>query len=223
MKTKTIFCTTLILTSSQVLACSMANFSANYNLMNKNQKTIGSTHRSLTLKNGGTYSLQSKSEINTRFLKDTVTLISHGHFNKNGFQPKESLMIEKAKGKRKLTTIQPSTYDIPSYVLQMRFDLQRGKKDFSYTVNNGKTTQTYRFKPLAKQVVNTPMGNITVVPMQSNAVAGISTEVLYDPQHHFRLVGTKQYKNGHLKLMSLITSYQAPTAKHCLMQFSAHG
>ena len=223
MKTNTLLCTTLIITASHTLACSMANFSANYNLMNKNQKTIGTTQRSLTLKKGGTYSFQSKSEINTRFLKDTVTLISHGHFNKNGFQPKESLMIEKAKGKRKLTTIQANTYDIPSYILQMRFDLLHGIKNLSYTIDNGKTTQTYHFKPLAKQVVNTPMGNITVLPMQSNAVAGISTEVLFDPEHHFRLVGTKQYKNGQLKLMSLITSYQAPSAKECLMQLPTHG
>ncbi|OPX55907.1 Protein of unknown function [Oceanospirillum multiglobuliferum] len=68
-----------------------------------------------------------------------------------------------------LMNILPGTQDLLSYQLKLRYDLQASpeQKDFVYEVADGGKVKTFTFRVIGEETINTPMGQLNSIKIES--------------------------------------------------------
>lgn len=213
-KTLTTFLLLSALTTN--FACTFPAFSAQYQLMGKNNRRIGKTERTLMLPGKHRFNFTSNTAIHIAFINDQIIMRSNGLINNKGLQPLHISMSEQRKNKQQSSRVLAQHFDVTTYPLQMRLDLQRGAKSFIYLIDTNGQSATHRFIRLPKHTLHTPMGNLDVITMQSLPINNMVTELMFAPSKNYLLVGTTQYKNKKIMIKSLISNYQPTAGSRCI-------
>jgi len=156
-----------------VQAADLHPFSASYTADWKQLPMSGSAERSLTHNSDGTWTLNFKASMMIASLTETSVI----HFDKDALQPKSYTFERGGLGKAKKVTgfenkdpvnvaLQSGMLDKSTYQLALQRDVAAGKKSMSYNVVEGTDVDTYDFRVIGPEKVQTKAGSIDAIKVE---------------------------------------------------------
>jgi hypothetical protein len=84
-----------------------------------------------------------------------------------------------------------------SYQIQLSQDLIAGKKQFEYSVTNGRKIKQYKFEIVGEEILNTPLGDVkTVKVKRTRDKSDLVTYAWFAKDFQYLLVRLQQEENG---------------------------
>ncbi|KAA0875150.1 DUF3108 domain-containing protein [Nitrincola tapanii] len=183
------------LISPSLLAASLTPFKATYtHELNAGISVSGEAVRELSQTENGDWLLAIEASAMVASIKETTRFTAKDH----QIQPLEYDYQRRVLGKRraahlsfdwdsgKVTTdidnkpwkmnIQPGVHDKLSYQMQLPLDLAQGAKQMRYEVADGGQIQTYQFKVVGEEQIQTPMGDFTAIKVARDRGEGSERE-----------------------------------------------
>jgi len=166
-----------------VQAADLHPFSASYTADWKQLPMSGSAERSLTQNGDGTWTLNFKASMMIASLTETSVI----HFDKDALQPKSYTFERGGLGKAKINldfdqtakkvtgfenkdpvnvALQSGMLDKSTYQLALQRDVAAGKKSMSYNVVEGTDVDTYDFRVIGPEKVQTKAGSIDAIKVE---------------------------------------------------------
>jgi hypothetical protein len=165
-----------------VQAADLHPFSASYTADWKQLPMSGSAERSLTQNGDGTWTLNFKASMMIASLTETSVI----HFDKDALQPKsytfergglaKKINLDFDQTAKKVTgfenkdpvnvALQSGMLDKSTYQLALQRDVAAGKKSMSYNVVEGTDVDTYDFRVIGPEKVQTKAGSIDAIKVE---------------------------------------------------------
>ena len=167
-----------------VQAADLHPFSVSYTADWKQLPMSGSAERSLSKNGDGTWTLNFKASMMIASLTETSVIL----FDKDTLQPKSYSFERGGLGKakkinldfdqsaKKVTgfenkdpvnvTLESGMLDKSTYQLALQRDVEAGKKSMSYQVVDGNDVDTYDFRVIGPEVVETKAGKVDAIKVE---------------------------------------------------------
>ena len=187
-------------------AAAVPAFELRYTLYNNHHSVIGHIERQLRYNAAHQFTLSDTTQLQSAKINNELQLNINGIIQAKGYRPKHYTLILANPAQIQHKSIPQNSYDNASYLLQLQYDLLHHRKALHYTIWHGDTLVPTRFHQMAQKVIETPMGNINAIVIQSHPTHDSITRLYFAPQMHDNLVAFQQFENGHLSLESLISS-----------------
>ena len=167
-----------------VQAADLHPFSASYTADWKQLPMSGSAERSLTKNDNGSWTLNFKASMMIasltetsviRFDKDTLQPVSYS-FERGGLGKAKKINLDFDQTAKKVTgfenkdpvnvALQSNMLDKSTYQLALQRDVAAGKKSMSYNVVEGTDVDTYDFRVIGPEKVQTKVGSIDAIKVE---------------------------------------------------------
>ena len=117
----------------------------------------------LSLKQESRFTIDSQGQIKPTLYTDKRNVFGKSKIEQINFDWKQNQALSRRDEKEYKFSLEPGVLDDVSYQLQLRMDLEKGRKDLSYRVVDRKKLDTESFAIEGEEILDTPLGKLATI------------------------------------------------------------